>query len=407
MTNIIIGAGLAGVSAAHFLHRHGETSKIIEKTKHLGGRIQSREVGEDIVEVGAQYLAKADTEALKLIQEIDSDLLVQAEEVKASFIYDGKKLAAPFPLCFRTPIMHSIGIVRGTLQTMWMDGNSPELKKILFPQWFDETFGPDSRWFFDGIIRSTTTPPEKISAWNGVNILKAMFSTPYSIQGGLSEMVHAIARRNEGSNVQFDTDVVKIEFDGQDVKNVYLSDGRSIRADYVICTSNASTLTKLVKEKAYSVMKRVEYSPATYMYIRTAKPILEKGENIAFAESSPAVSVLNRSTVRQNLYGILTIDPSLCRLPEDKLLGQLLDSVAPFIPLRDDSVMEYKAFRWKEGLPILNPELHALHEKMNDFPIQNLILAGDYTTFPSMEGAVVSAKNAVRKIRQPFRAKTK
>ncbi|GIY76951.1 spermine oxidase [Caerostris extrusa] len=54
---IIIGAGIAGISAAHHLVKNGETDfKILEARNRIGGRIVSIPLGEDQVDLGASWI---------------------------------------------------------------------------------------------------------------------------------------------------------------------------------------------------------------------------------------------------------------------------------------------------------------------------------------------------------------
>lgn len=53
---IIIGAGMAGLTAAHFLREAGVDVVVVEKDTRPGGRIMSMQRGDDIVDVGAQFV---------------------------------------------------------------------------------------------------------------------------------------------------------------------------------------------------------------------------------------------------------------------------------------------------------------------------------------------------------------
>ena len=54
---IVIGAGMAGISAAHHLQTLGIKSKILEARDRIGGRIFSKEVGDkEWMEMGAQWI---------------------------------------------------------------------------------------------------------------------------------------------------------------------------------------------------------------------------------------------------------------------------------------------------------------------------------------------------------------
>ena len=52
---VVIGGGLAGTSAAHRLSEYGHDVTIIERGNYLGGRIRTRTVGGEAIELGAGF----------------------------------------------------------------------------------------------------------------------------------------------------------------------------------------------------------------------------------------------------------------------------------------------------------------------------------------------------------------
>ena len=68
---IIVGAGLAGLSAARLIDGSGLSYKILEATDRAGGKVYSgfNEQGEYPLELGAQFVNKDMTELTRLIEE--------------------------------------------------------------------------------------------------------------------------------------------------------------------------------------------------------------------------------------------------------------------------------------------------------------------------------------------------
>ncbi len=408
--NLIIGAGISGVSTATYLEKNGfKGTKIIEKSDNIGGRIQTIKRENTVVEVGAQYLAATDVEALKLVREINPKLVYPHSGVKASFIYDGKKSGVPINLFLKINPLKTMQIIRGILKTTTINTKQEELCEQYFPEWYIDNFGEDTLWFFGAIIQATTTPYDKISAWNGINVLQAMYSTPYSVHGGLTEMIKTISNHLDQTKITNNEGVKKIEVDGDKVAAILTTSGKKIsQFDNIVSTINANQLRKIVPDKKYKLLDKVSYSTCSFVYIETKKPILNYNENVAFSDlSSPIISILNRSTQSKFQYGLLTIDPKLCSLSDEKLIRRIIDEASRALPISENEIISIKVFKWKNALPILNPELHRIQPELQKLPLKNLFLAGDYTTFPSMEGAVVSAKQTVQKIVNSVPAWTK
>jgi oxygen-dependent protoporphyrinogen oxidase len=74
---IVIGAGMAGLSAAHFLKEAGIEAVVLERDTRPGGRILSLRKGDDTIDVGAQFIHTNYKITLELCRKFDleSDLV--------------------------------------------------------------------------------------------------------------------------------------------------------------------------------------------------------------------------------------------------------------------------------------------------------------------------------------------
>ena len=57
---VIVGGGVAGLSCAWQLQRAGHDVEVLELSDAVGGRVQSQECGEFILEAGVQHLHGSD-----------------------------------------------------------------------------------------------------------------------------------------------------------------------------------------------------------------------------------------------------------------------------------------------------------------------------------------------------------
>jgi monoamine oxidase len=70
---LIVGAGIAGLTAAYYLDRSGVPVRIVEASQRVGGRIFSREKGlgtETTVELGGEFIDSGHKNIRKLAQEL-------------------------------------------------------------------------------------------------------------------------------------------------------------------------------------------------------------------------------------------------------------------------------------------------------------------------------------------------
>ncbi len=96
LDSIIIGAGIAGLVAAHHLQRLGKSILLLESSDHAGGVIKSLEADGFLIERGPNSL-RGTTEFLDLLDELElQNELVTGDAKAPAYVYaDGKLQAVP------------------------------------------------------------------------------------------------------------------------------------------------------------------------------------------------------------------------------------------------------------------------------------------------------------------------
>jgi oxygen-dependent protoporphyrinogen oxidase len=91
---IIIGAGIAGLSAAYDLANAGIPHTLIEKQPRVGGVIETRQWEDCVLECGPDSFISAKPEAMKLIQELGlaGDVIGSKDEERVTYIQRHGKL---------------------------------------------------------------------------------------------------------------------------------------------------------------------------------------------------------------------------------------------------------------------------------------------------------------------------
>ena len=67
---IVVGGGIAGLTAAHILKRHGIATQVIEATGRVGGRMTSDVVDGHVVDRGAQFLSTGYSVIFGLLEDL-------------------------------------------------------------------------------------------------------------------------------------------------------------------------------------------------------------------------------------------------------------------------------------------------------------------------------------------------
>ena len=65
----IIGAGIAGLAAANFLHKAGHVIHLFDKSRGSGGRMSSKRSDVGVLDLGAQYFTARDRRFVDEVQQ--------------------------------------------------------------------------------------------------------------------------------------------------------------------------------------------------------------------------------------------------------------------------------------------------------------------------------------------------
>ena len=88
---VIVGAGLAGLSAARRLIRHGQTVVVLEARDRVGGRTLTQTVGGIPVDLGAQWVGPQQTRVLELAHELGVTTFQQYDDGSRIFELAGRR----------------------------------------------------------------------------------------------------------------------------------------------------------------------------------------------------------------------------------------------------------------------------------------------------------------------------
>jgi monoamine oxidase len=218
---LVVGAGIAGLTAAYRLRQAGVRADIIEATNRLGGRIRTipKVAGTQIyAELGGEYIDTGHTNLISLATELGLravDLLdVQRGLVKDTFFLQGRRfsleqLIADFaPLA--TKINADLEAVGDEISYLDFTEEAERLDNLSIAQYLDQA---DTSTIVRQLLRIAYTveygrDPEEQSA---LNLLFLIGSEPdsfelygnsderYQIDGGNSQIINRLAAQLSGS----------------------------------------------------------------------------------------------------------------------------------------------------------------------------------------------------------------
>ncbi len=275
---IVVGGGIAGLSAAYELHARGLSFVLLERTGRPGGVIISEDVDGYTIDGGPDSLLVQKPEAIALCREIGlGDRLVPTNPPRLAFIQRGGRLH-PLPASSVLGIPTRIGPFIGTKLFTWA-GKMRMAAELLVPRrtdGADESIGSFMRRRFGE--EATTYLAEPLLA--GIHAgdvdrlsIKALFprlveteqkhgsllaafarARPTassdgafrSLPGGLSEMVRALVARLPQDSLRFNTPVRRVLLEPMRVET---QAGETLDARAVIVTAPAYVAADLLREE--------------------------------------------------------------------------------------------------------------------------------------------------------------
>jgi monoamine oxidase len=338
---IIIGAGLAGLSAAYELTQAGHDITVFEAKQRAGGRVYTvRDPFPDglYVDAGATRIPNHHHFTLKYTElfgltldpfkpsDLPSIYYVREQRIKT---LSNNKIDWPHEL---TTEERSLGLNGIRQKYIWSMLN--EIGDVTDPNWppaeilekYDHMNRSDF-WRMRGAsseaiaLLSLGGIDDRVEPWSTLFMLRNQalnqnFQTYYKIRGGTDSLPQAFAKRLS-EKIYYSAPVVKIEQHSQGIKTTFIRNGsyHTLAADYLICAVPFSVQKNIEVDPPFSVGKQraieeLPYLSASKIFLQSKKRFwLDKGES-GFATTDLPISQIWDMTYKQaGTRGILQAFP--------------------------------------------------------------------------------------------------
>jgi monoamine oxidase len=335
----IIGAGLAGLSAAYQLTRAGHDVTILEARTRAGGRVHTlREPFADGLhaEAGAMFIPESHNLVMHYARLFRLPLItVPARRRSPVFYLQGKLINPDQARAINWPLRLSPEEKRLGLDGMtekYVIRVLREMGDASSLNWPPEELKKYDRLTYAEFLREQGATSDAVRllrlndadlTGDGVDHVSALMvlreaalnfdsGRLYTVKGGTDLLPLALAARL-AAGIRYGSAVVKIEHDTRGVRVTYLQSGvpETIAADYLICTLPFSILKDVEVSPPFSPMKQravreLPYTSASRVYLQSRSEFwTREGLGISAYTDLPIMAIVNSTLNQGGARGIL------------------------------------------------------------------------------------------------------
>jgi phytoene dehydrogenase-like protein len=388
---VIIGAGMAGLLAASQLHLNQIPFMLVDTQNHVGGRLHSERFKGFTLDVGFQVLQTNYPEVQRSLDLHSLDLA--AFESGAYLWKNDSWLAFVNPL--KQPGSLFDALVSGImtlkdaylLARLWFitQADVQPLGSVESTQDFLHRWGFSPKFqshflrpFFGGIFLSAgLNPPESLFRYYMKQFLEGTAAMPAA---GIGAIPGQLAAALPSDSIRLGVQITQVS-----AHQVTFSDGAMVDAEYVILATDASAAAKLL---GVSLEKGAFWSTKTLYFQAPAQSDLKQMLHLVPNSRVLHYAYLNHvqpsyAPEGKDLISVTTLDVSMKS-------ADVLTELAPFVGPSIQKWAFLKEYLLPEALPVVGA-FDELKQKAADVGI---VLAGDFTGFPSLQSAMASGRFA-------------
>ena len=373
---IVVGAGLAGLSAVRELEKSGRSVLLLEASDAVGGRVKSDFIDGFICDHGFQVINPKYPEVVKsgVLKNLDFKYIsgqIRLADYKRKVGYSFATFSSQFgSVSEKVNLLKFVANPKASNQKSFGDYTTS------FPTLYERVLKP----FLTGVFLSD---PKIIAADVAQEILRSFIkSLPGIPAGGVGQFSQALA--SSVKNLQLNERVEMI------TKGKVVTNAGQYSAKYVVVATDPTTAAQLVTGSALPKM----FESTTAYFATSEIPI--DGKNLVISSNSKLVNSIVISQVSakyapagQHLISATSLSP----ITESAFRKELAD-----IWQVNTQQWQYVAnYEIKQALPAHLPG----QSKSRNLEIsEGIYVAGDHMATPSQQGAMKSGYLAARAINQ-------
>jgi len=424
---LVIGAGIAGLTAAYQLQKRGLEVRVLEARDHVGGRMVTVDWEGFKVDTGAKFVTSSDKNLLEMVEDVGlEDQLVREEEGLTITIYrDGELHSANFLNLFSYFTWSGVSLPArlGMLRLI------PHFLKLIGfrdPYHLERSPLGDSEETYEEFFKDHISAEmfeywaipmfETMCSYGGEDVSRTAFLTlmasylnadSVTFKEGIGALPEALSRKVP---VELNARVRAIEIlpDGSGARVRYVQDERenTFSAPLVVVAVPGNHVLPLFDEPrpAWELFfPRVNYSSGALHYhiLETGYQPEVEGTMIPRSLGLPLNSI-SFEEYRDGRWLLMT-DPSKSHFrldkSEEEYEREAVETAVQVFPEIAGTFRAHRLFSWAEKVPTFRPGyLDALSEFWKDPQEGPVYFCGDYFAGPSTGGALYTGLEVVERI---------
>lgn len=401
---IIVGGGLAGLSAAVYLHRQGRKVLVLEASERAGGRIKTDSHDGFLLDRGFQVLLTAypETKALLNYNALNLKKMLPG----ATVLYDGGSFEIADPL--RRPsaalatLFAPVGTLKDKLNTLWLKN---KLQKLTIKEIFEQPeqttskqledygFSPKMiQRFYAPFLSGIFLENELSTSRRMFDFVMKMFSDgDVAVPAlGMEEIPKQLVAMLPEGSIQYNTKVVSI-----DGNTVTTADGNVVETNQILLATTANNLTQqfFPKQKMTSHQVTNIYFVANETPTKKAVVILNASTKKKWVNNLTVMSNVSNAYAPKGKVLISVSYNGITTVDDATLAENMKQELKQWYGQKVTSWKMLKAYRIEYALPSqesVRNEIDASEIKFSD----SLFICGDHLLNGSINAALKTGRLA-------------
>lgn len=405
---VIIGGGIAGLTAAVYLHKQGKEVLIMEASDRVGGRIKTDNYKGFLLDRGFQVLLTAYPETKSLLNY--KELHLKKFLPGATVLYDKGQfeIADPFriPSAAFATLFAPVGSLKDKLNTLFLKNKLIRISiDAIFKQKEQTTLSQLLEYGFSQKMIDRFYKPfmSGIFLENNLNTSQRMFDFVMKMfsEGdvaipalGMEEIPKQLLAMLPENSVMCNTKVVAI-----DGNTVITNDGNKIEASKILIATEANSFSEQYINKQKKECQQVTnvYFEANLAPTNKAVVILNASTNKKWVNNITVMTNVSKDYAPKDKVLISVSYNGIATVDDNTLSNNMKEELKAWFGNQVDNWQFLKSYRIEYALPnqdIIKNELSESDIQINE----NLFVCGDHLLNGSINAAMKSGRMAAELI---------